>query len=129
MCFQIVVVCYRNNRSKNNYMIQNLRFKDSRFKNSKIHNYWTASLLAMWQSVFIFSTLNSRLIYRASDGEVELAVIVTSGAIHVIESITPVEAKQTKHREEDTHTHACRPFHIKRIKVLEPEPAVTRLKV
>ena len=83
MCFQIVVVCYRNNRSKNNYMIQNLRFKNSRFKNSKIHNYWTASLLAMWQSVFIFSTLNSRLIYRASDGEVELAVIVTSGAIHV----------------------------------------------
>ena len=45
MCFQIVVVCYRNNRSKNNYMIQNLRFKDSKIQDSKIQKFIITGLL------------------------------------------------------------------------------------
>ena len=41
---------------------------------------------------------HSALIDRTTNGEVELAVVVASGAIHVVEAIAPIEAQQTEHR-------------------------------
>ena len=70
----------------------------------------------------------SLLVDRASDGEVELAVVVACGAKHVVEAIAPVETEQAEHRQVDTHADSCRTLHIEGVEVLEPEPAVTSLK-
>ena len=70
----------------------------------------------------------SLLVNRTTDGEVELAMVAARGAVDVVEAVTPVEAKQTKHRQEDAHTETGRSFHIKRVEIVEPEPAVACLQ-
>ena len=43
------------------------------------------------------------LVNRASDREVELAMIISCGAINIVEAVALVEAKQTEHGQEDAH--------------------------
>ena len=71
------------------------------------------------------TSLYTQLINRATDGEVELAVVVACGAVHIVEAVAPIEAEQTEHGQVDTHTKTRRTFHIEGVEILEPKPAVT----
>ena len=70
----------------------------------------------------------SPLVDRATDGEVELAVVLTRGTIDVVEAIAPVETQQAKHRQEDADAETCGAFHLEGVEVLEAEPTVTSLE-
>ena len=58
----------------------------------------------------------------------ELTAVIACSAIDIIEAITPVEAEQTEHGQVDTHADTSRTFHLKRVEMLETEPAVACLK-
>ena len=55
-------------------------------------------------------------------------MVVARGTVNVVEAVTPVEAEQAEHRQIDAHAETCRTLHVKRVEVVEPEPAVACLQ-
>ena len=60
-----------------------------------------------------------------SEDKVEVASRIGLAAEYFVEAVSPVNAKQTDHRQEDTDTHSKGALHVQWVKVFDVVPCIT----
>ena len=61
-----------------------------------------------------------------TEDEVEVRTALL--AIHLVETVCPVDTHHADHREEDADTDTCRTLDVKRLEFLDVRPCVTTLE-
>lgn len=95
------------------------------------HELWSA--LVQWQAFDGLKLTESHhrvddeLLELLAKDEVELAATYLATG-HFVETVCPINTHQSDHREENSHTHSSRAFHVERVELVCFCPCVSTFK-